>query len=187
MACLRQSQSPIEIPLGYCQCGCGGRTTLARSTNPARRWVKGQPVRFIHGHNGRKSQADYLVEDRGFKTPCWVWQLGVVPNGYGMRRGRDGKMVYAHRHSYEQKFGSIPADRQVDHLCRVRTCVNADHLELVTPAENIRRGAGTKLDEAAVRAIRASSDSQAGLARHYRISQGHVSRIKKGLTWRDLD
>ena len=96
-------------------------------------------------------------------------------------------MVYAHRHYYEQRFGPIPGDRQVDHLCRVRTCVNPAHLELVTPVENIRRGAGTKLDESAVREIRASSDSQANLAKRYGISRSHVSGIKKRSTWRDLD
>ncbi len=109
-----------------------------------------------------------------------------MPLGYGMMRGPNGKMVYAHRHYFEQAFGPIPSDRQIDHLCRVRPCVNPDHLEFVTQVENIRRGAGTKLDEAAVRAIRTSTDPQKDLALRYGITQGHVSRIKKRLTWRDV-
>jgi HNH endonuclease len=187
MGCSERSQTPVEIPPGYCQCGCGGRTSIARQTNRSLGWVKGEPVRFICGHHGRKSRVDYLVEDRGFRTPCWVWQLGLIPSGYGMLRDPNGNMVRAPRHYYEQKFGPISAGLQVDHLCRVRACVNPDHLEPVTQTENIRRGAGTKLDEVAVRTMRASSDSQADLAKRYGISQGHVSRIKKRLTWRDLD
>jgi hypothetical protein len=41
---------------------------------------------------------------------------------------------------YEALTGSIPADLQLDHLCRVRNCVNPAHLEPVTPRENVRRG-----------------------------------------------
>lgn len=149
------------------------------------RRVKGKPLRYLPGHHCRKTQR-YLATPTGYETNCWIWQLAKTRNGYAFVRGPNGKMVYAHRHYYEQAFGPIPADRQVDHLCRVRACVNPDHLELVTQTENIRRGAGTKLDEAAVREIRASSDSQADLAKRYRISQSHVSRIKNGLTWRDL-
>jgi len=36
-------------------CGCGQKTTLARSTNPALGWVKGQPIRFIKGHARRRN------------------------------------------------------------------------------------------------------------------------------------
>lgn len=52
----------------------------------------------------------------------------------------DGKDVRAHRYAYEQAKGLIPVDRELDHLCRVRFCVNPDHLEAVTHGENIRRG-----------------------------------------------
>ncbi len=38
--------------------------------------------------------------------------------------------------------GPIPEGLELDHLCRVRHCVNPDHLEAVTHRENIRRGLG---------------------------------------------
>jgi hypothetical protein len=50
------------------------------------------------------------------------------------------KKYMAHRFSYLKLVGPIPEGLQIDHLCRVRHCVNPDHLEPVTNKENIRRG-----------------------------------------------
>lgn len=73
-------------------------------------------------------------------TPgCWLWTASKRPNGYGQFKVGDSP-VPAHRFSYEHYFGSIPEGLQLDHLCRVRSCVNPAHLEPVTQAENIRRG-----------------------------------------------
>lgn len=49
-------------------------------------------------------------------------------------------MVKAHRFAYERSYGPIPANRDIDHLCGNRPCVNALHLEAVAHAENVRRG-----------------------------------------------
>ncbi|MEU7240240.1 HNH endonuclease signature motif containing protein [Streptomyces sparsogenes] len=46
----------------------------------------------------------------------------------------------AHRFAYETLVGPIPEHLQLDHLCRVRHCVNPDHLEPVSSRENTRRG-----------------------------------------------
>ena len=46
----------------------------------------------------------------------------------------------AHRCSYEFLKGEIPNGLVIDHLCRVRNCINPDHLEPVTPLENMMRG-----------------------------------------------
>src|SRR5258708_2755438 len=37
-------------------------------------------------------------------------------------------------------IGPNPSDKQMDHLCRVRSCCNPLHLEPVTASENTRRG-----------------------------------------------
>ena len=42
-----------EISYGYCQCGCGGKTSLAPWNKPKLGLIKGEPNHFIHGHNGR--------------------------------------------------------------------------------------------------------------------------------------
>ena len=93
-------------------------------------------------------------------------------------------MVYAHRALYENVNGPVPYGLQLDHLCRVPSCVNPDHLEPVTPAENCRRGVRTKLTPTEVSEIRASSDTQRIIGRRFGISQGHVSRIRSNKTWR---
>lgn len=69
---------------------------------------------------------------------CWLWLSGKTWKGYG-RLKVDGKYVLAHRISYEMAKGKIPDGLQIDHLCRVRHCVNPDHLQAVTCLENIRR------------------------------------------------
>lgn len=67
----------------------------------------------------------------------WVW-AGVLSNGYG--NFWDGqRKVPAHRWAYEHWVGPIPEGMQIDHLCRIRQCVNPEHLEPVTPRENVLR------------------------------------------------
>lgn len=70
---------------------------------------------------------------------CWIWMRGISSTGYGAFC-IDGKTYGAHRISYELYKGAIPIRKQLDHLCRVRSCVNPDHLEIVTRKENLRRG-----------------------------------------------
>lgn len=68
--------------------------------------------------------------------PCWLWTGGH--GRYGVFSvGRQS--IGAHRWSYEHHVGAIPANRQLDHLCRVTLCVNPMHLEAVTPSVNKRR------------------------------------------------
>lgn len=71
---------------------------------------------------------------------CWEW-IGGRAHGYGMMRFK-GQRGLAHRLIYESLVGPIPDGLTLDHLCRVRHCVNPDHLEVVTMGENIRRGVG---------------------------------------------
>ena len=78
-------------------------------------------------------------------TGCVLWLAAITPTGYG--RIRVGQKVHqAHRVSYELAHGPIPDDLVIDHLCRVRCCINPDHLEAVTQAVNVRRGAGSSTE-----------------------------------------
>jgi HNH endonuclease len=171
-------------PLGYCECGCGQRTNLAPRNRRDRGWIKGKPLRWLRGHATRK-QVRYVETPSGYDSPCWIWQLAKNYKGYGLDSDSTGKTVLAHRRYYEQHNGPIQSDRQLDHLCRVRACVNPDHLEAVTSSENARRGLRTKLTPKAVAEIRSSTEKQFVLARRYGVGQGHISRIKNNHTWRD--
>lgn len=75
---------------------------------------------------------------------CWLWTGGVHKGtGYG-QGGLLGETI-AHRAAYRLAFGSIPDGLVIDHLCRVKTCVNPAHLEAVPQRENVRRGIAVEL------------------------------------------
>ena len=52
--------APQEIPYGYCHCGCGQKTKIAPKTSRHHGWIKGEPKRFINGHNARKYPIDTI-------------------------------------------------------------------------------------------------------------------------------
>ena len=141
------------IPVGLCQCGCGELTPIATRSYLGRGVIKGRPARFVNaGHATRKAANEhYRVEDRGYKTSCWVWQLSTDRDGYGNLWAR-GTSQKAHRVYYEDHVGPVPKGLQLDHLCRVRSCVNPEHLEPVTAQVNVLRG----ISPAAVNATRTS-------------------------------
>jgi hypothetical protein len=75
-------------------------------------------------------------------TGCWLWAGGLSGGGYGVLAiGRaDEGLVKAHRFSFVEFRGPIPEGLELDHLCRVRRCVNPHHLEPVTRSQNFLRG-----------------------------------------------
>src|SRR5271167_4366883 len=80
-------------PIGNCQCGCGRRTNLANQNCGKTGTGKGQPRRYLHGHNRRK-RLRYVVAPGGYKTDCWLWQLCKDKDGYGKVRVAPGKMAF---------------------------------------------------------------------------------------------
>jgi hypothetical protein len=94
---------------------------------------------------------------------CWLFMGAISRNGYGLTWHR-GHGTTTHRFVYAHLRGPIKAGLVVDHLCRVRNCINPDHLEPVTSAENVRRGAGPSgvlnPNRAAIEARRAMAEQR---------------------------
>ena len=80
-----------------------------------------------------------------FDSGCWLWRGKLKASGYGLAHFRRWPRI-AHRCVYQILVGEIPAGLELDHLCRVRNCVNPAHLEPVTRKENARRGNVGKLE-----------------------------------------
>jgi len=71
---------------------------------------------------------------------CWLWTAGMR-GGYG-RLVVDGRKLHAHSVAYRLFKGEPPEGTEIDHLCRVRACVNPQHLEAVSHRTNVLRGVG---------------------------------------------
>lgn len=80
---------------------------------------------------------------KGTDDECWLWQGALTTTGYGSFKAA-GWPGGAHRISYLLLVGPVPEGLVLDHLCRVRNCVNPAHLEPVTSAENTARGLKAK-------------------------------------------
>lgn len=120
---------------------------------------------------------------------CLLW-TAATRHGYGViSAGGREPHLYAHRVAWMLAGRTVPPGLDLDHLCRRRHCVNADHLESVTRAENLRRGAGTRLTAEQVDEIRYLAHAGwyvPGIAAAYGVKKAHVYNIKNGQRWANV-
>ena len=81
----------------------------------------------------------YYAERIVLDGDCWRWTAHLNPTGYGVAALRHNRTALAHRTVHELLVGPIPEGMTIDHLCRVKSCVNPEHMEIVTRGENTRR------------------------------------------------
>jgi len=167
-----------EIPLGLCQCGCGGTTMVPRKNDRYHGYVAGVPRPYMKGHSTGMPQT-WTSKNMGYITPCDIW-AGAMSGKYGWARGRR----QAHIVAYERVRGPIPKGLVVHHLCHQPACVRVDHMQLVTlrehrylhpEARRLSRLTQEQIDE-----IRGSPLTLSHLAKEYGISRTHASKIRSG-------
>ena len=127
---------------------------------------------------------DYIVDD---STGCWLWQKHIAYDGYG-RTTRRGRAMTAHRMYWTHMRGEIPDGMVLDHLCGQRSCVNPDHMDIVTRTENIRRSPHVKLSADQVVEIKQLIGviGYRRIAARYNVSPTAIRNIAKGITWTDV-
>jgi len=132
---------------------------------------------------------------------CWLWTSCLDSDGYGYlhNRTQDGaKNLKAHRVSYQEFIGPIPAGLYVCHSCDVPSCVNPAHLWLGTHEENqkdrTRKGRTSKgaahynaiLDEATVLKIRAATGNLREIGEQFGLRKTHVHEVRSSKTWKHV-
>lgn len=98
-------------------------------------------IRFLGvSIRGHKTHADrfWLKVNRSGPGGCWIWTGRFDRKGYGSCCRMPGlRTQLAHRVSYTLLVGPIQAGMTIDHVCRVRRCVNPGHLRVCTVTENV--------------------------------------------------
>jgi len=194
-----------EIHYGFCHCGCGKKTRISQENHKTFGYIKGEPRRFIKGHQSKRDSKLRFWEkvDKRGPNDCWEW-TGTTQLGYG-HINRKGKRIGANRFSWEIHNGPIPDGLFVCHNCPggdCRACVNPAHLWLGTHGDNMRdmfekgtnpfgeQSGASVLLESQVKEIRLryaqGGISHRALAAGYDVSKSAISSVIWRRTWKHI-
>jgi hypothetical protein len=126
---------------------------------------------------------------------CWIWTGAKFVSGYG-KINTGGKMVRAHRISYELSNGKIPIGMHVLHTCDNKLCVNPNHLEVGTQKKNMIDASTRGLikrsltEDQAISLLNDPENKKRGFivkkSSELGVSINTVLRLLKGKTWKYL-
>ena len=88
--------------------------------------------------------------DKVHKTStCWLWTAATNKDtGYGVFNVGNHRTAHAHKLAYLNLVGPVPPGLEIDHVCRVRRCVNPAHMQAVTHRTNDLRGTSIMAENA---------------------------------------
>lgn len=179
---------PDGVKWGECWCGCGTETKISIRNQTKKYWFVGLPRKFAPQHSKRLDER-YKVENRGYITPCHMWTGYIHESGYGMLPHKLNGTNYAHRWRYEAVHGKQPSfpEHQLHHECEQKSCINPQHLALLSVTTH-RRTYNTTLthdDAQEIRLLYATGDyMQKDLAQMFAVDRVTVTRILSGYIWR---
>lgn len=96
--------------------------------------------------NGKRPA--FKVEDRGYRSRCWIWQGSFNGKGYASRSG-----YLVHRQAFLETGGQLGEGEEAHHLCEQRACVRPNHIAARSPLAH-RRAHGAPLAEAILSTLR---------------------------------
>ncbi|MED1403823.1 HNH endonuclease [Bacillus mycoides] len=145
--------------------------------------------------DGLGKKIDFQINEEG----CFICTSHKTHgHGYfGFRRNQ--KRYLLHRFIYEEMFGEIPEGLVVRHKCDNKKCINPEHMELGTIADNVRDAVErnlfptgekhylTTLTERKVIEIKRSikqGETLTSLSREYGVCIQTIANIKNGVTWK---
>lgn len=133
---------------------------------------------------------------------CWEWTAATYPGGHGVfwsgGSRRKGRLIRAHRFSYELHIGPIPPGKHVLHKCDNPACVNPAHLELGDHAKNMHDAASrlrmargerhgmarlTPDNVREIRRLRAAGISQKAAGARFGVARTTIQSIDRGDNW----
>ncbi len=137
----RRQRQPRRCVLVWMHRGLGGQPdVLASKSAQSAYGQRSKEVNIEVGPLKARTSEQRFFEKCASTRPneCWLWTGSIMNGGYA-RFGDNGRNHLAHRWAYTHFVGPIPEGKEIDHVCRVRHCVNPAHLEAVTPQVNTLR------------------------------------------------
>lgn len=201
--------SKDEIPYGYCHCGCGQKTKIAKKTSTRDKTRKGEPMQFVSRHQKyiqlwERFWSKVLITADG--NQCWLWtSSNDGRRGYG-HFNINGKPEKANRIAWQYPNYVIPDGLFVLHSCDNPRCCNPKHLFLGTHQDNMddmlqkgrkvvtpifgKRHGLHKLTMSQVKEIReqfaTGKYSKAELARSMNVDPKTIANIINNVIWKTV-